>query len=74
MTMPNTLILTEAESEALFEAAEYVRKHRWSQHDRLTDLNSAIRKLRRAEAEAIAAAMDAAAIRALKKGQTNDDN
>ena len=51
MAAPKTLTLTVAEAEQLFEAAEYARKNRWQPHpgDDLTNLNSAIRKLRRAE-------------------------
>lgn len=44
------LTMTAAEAEALFEAAEYARKHRWSAKDpeALPHLNRAINKLRRA--------------------------
>ncbi len=42
--------MTAEEAEALFEAAEYARKNRWSPTDRdtLPALNRAVSKLRRA--------------------------
>jgi len=47
-----TEILTAEEAEALFDAAEYTRKHSWHINhlgERLALLNSAVRKLRRAD-------------------------
>lgn len=49
----STEILTSEEAEALFEAAEFARKNSWNSNhlgDRLTTLNRAVRKLRRATA------------------------
>jgi len=45
-----TEVLSVAEADALFEAAEYARKHRWRLHvnDELKHLNAAIKKLRHA--------------------------
>jgi hypothetical protein len=49
--MAKHVTMTAQEAEALFEAAEYARKHRWSANDPAfhAQLNSAISKLRRAD-------------------------
>ena len=46
-----TETLTADEANALYEAAEYARKNRWQSFggDDLAQLNSAVRKLRRAD-------------------------
>lgn len=46
-----TVTMTAEEADALFEAAEFARKNSWHTNhlgDRLKNLNSAVRKLRRA--------------------------
>jgi hypothetical protein len=50
-----TETLTELEAEQLYEAAEYYRKRDWTTFpDELAALNSAIKKLRRADVLRIA--------------------